>query len=315
MKAGGRRFLAWCAGLLCAGVSVVIGCRIANTDGITPVPQLLAFLPWLVVPVGVALACALLARWWAGLVWGVLVLGLLAWFLEPYGRTGTPSGPAVASFRVLTSNVAYGQGTEALVAAVRRENPDVVFVSECDPTCAGRLREGLDLPHRAAVPGSGSKGSLILSRFPLRDTDGVPGTMGMPGAVADVRGHAVRLQLAHPMPPLPGQVDVWREELAALRDYAKASAGSPTVLAGDFNASQDHASFRHILDTGLRDAARLTDEARTPTWPSHPTPIPGVQIDHVLLSQHFSARETRFLDLADTDHKAVVADVTLHGSR
>ncbi|MGV9449906.1 endonuclease/exonuclease/phosphatase family protein [Streptomyces sp. NPDC003635] len=310
-----RRFPAWCAGLLCAGASVVIGCRIANTDGITPVPQLLAFLPWLVAPVGLALACALLARWWAGLVWGVLVLGLLAWFLEPYGRTGGPSGPPVASLRVLTSNVEFGQGTEALVAAVRRERPDVVFVSECEHTCVRRLTEALDLPHRSAVPGSGSKGSLILSRFRLRGTAGVPGTMGMPGAVADVRGHAVRLQLAHPMPPLPGQVDVWREELAALRTYARASAAAPTILAGDFNASQDHASFRRILDTGLRDAARLTDHARTPTWPSRTTPTPGVQIDHVLLSRHFSARETRFLDLSDTDHRAVVADVTLHGSR
>jgi endonuclease/exonuclease/phosphatase (EEP) superfamily protein YafD len=136
--------------------------------------------------------------------------------------------------------------------------------------------------------------------------------MGMPGAVADVRGHAVRLQLAHPMPPLPGQVDVWRSELDALRDHAAADPDTPTVVAGDFNASQDHAAFRRILDTGLRDAARLTGDDRTPTWPARTAPTLGVQIDHVLVSRHFAAQETRFLDLTGTDHRAVLVELTLH---
>ncbi|WAZ27147.1 endonuclease/exonuclease/phosphatase family protein [Streptomyces cinnabarinus] len=313
-RADGRRFLAWCAGLLLAGVSVVLGCRAADTDGITPVPQLLAFLPWLLAPTGLALACALLARWWTGLVWGVVALGLLAWFIEPYGRTGGPEGPPVASLRVLVSNVEFGQATDALIAAVRRERPDVVFVAECEQTCDARLKEnlGADYPHREGEAAAGSDGSLILSRFPLRGTDGVPGTMRMPGAIADVRGHAVRLQLAHAMPPLPGQVDVWRRELGGLRDFAAEDDSTPTILAGDFNASQDHAAFRGILDTGLRDAARLTDASRTPTWPSRTSPTLGVQIDHVLLSRDFSARGVRFLDLPDTDHRAVLADITLH---
>jgi endonuclease/exonuclease/phosphatase family metal-dependent hydrolase len=139
--------------------------------------------------------------------------------------------------------------------------------------------------------------------------------MGMPGAVADVDGHAVRLQLAHPMPPLPGQVDLWHRELAALREAATADPGTPLVLAGDFNASQDHAAFRRILDTGLRDASRLDGADRTATWPALTAPTLGVQIDHVLVSEDFGARRTRILDLADTDHRAVVTDLTLHTTR
>ncbi|MGC9442085.1 endonuclease/exonuclease/phosphatase family protein [Streptomyces sp. WG5] len=313
----GRRFGAWCAGLLFAGVSVVVGCRAADSDGITPVPQLLAFLPWLLVPTGAALLLSLLARWWTGAVWGVALLGLLAWFIEPYGKTGDPVGLPVAGLRVLTSNVEFGQGTGELISAVRREKPDLVFVQECEYTCDAALRRDLaaDYPHRQAVEGGGSEGSVILSTFPLEPTSGVPGTMGMPGAVADVRGHAVRLQLAHPMPPLPDQVGLWREELDALRDVAAAEAGengTPTVLAGDFNASQDHAAFRRILDTGLRDAARLAGADRTATWPARTAPAFGVQIDHVLVSEDFTARRARFLDLADTDHRALVVDLTLH---
>ncbi|GAB2734950.1 endonuclease/exonuclease/phosphatase family protein [Streptomyces bullii] len=313
-RRSGHRFGAGCAGLLFAAVSVVVGFRVADSDGATPVPQLLAFLPWLLLPTGAGLLLTLLARWWAGTVWGVALLGLLAWFLDPHGTTGDPAGRPVAELRVLTSNVEFGQATDALVAAVRRERPDLVFVQECEYSCDAALTRDLaaTYPHRSAVTGGGSEGSVLLSRFPLRPTAGVPGTMGMPGAVADVRGHAVRLQLAHPMPPLPRGTGLWRDELDALRDFAAADRTTPTVLAGDFNASQDHAAFRRILDTGLTDAARLTGADRTPTWPARTVPVFGTQIDHVLVSDDFSAHRARFLDLPDTDHRAVVVDLTLH---
>ncbi|MFF8573046.1 endonuclease/exonuclease/phosphatase family protein [Streptomyces sp. NPDC015408] len=315
-RRAGRRFGAWCATLLFALVSVVVGCRVADTDGVTPVPQLLAFLPWLLVPTGAGLLLTLLARWWTGAVWGVALLGLLAWFIEPYGKSVDPAGPPLAELRVLTSNVEFGQGTGALVAAVREEKPDLVFVQECEYTCDAALRRDLaaDYPHRQAVEGGGSEGSVILSTYPLKATAGVPATMGMPGAVADVRGHAVRLQLAHPMPPLPDQVGLWRDELDALRDAVAGDGGAPTVVAGDFNASQDHAAFRRVLDTGLRDAARLSGADRTVSWPARTSPAFGVQIDHVLVSEDFAARGARFLDLADTDHRALVVDLTLHGA-
>lgn len=309
----------WSAALLFLGVSTVVGCRVADTDGVTPVPQFLAFLPWLLVPTGCGLLLALFSRWWAGVVWAVALLGALAWFIEPYGKTGAPGGPPLASFRVLTSNVEFGQATDALVDAVRREKPDIVFVQECEYTCDATLGRalGTDYPHRAAEVAAGSAGSVVLSRFPLTAADGVPGTMAMPGAVADVTGHAVRLQLAHPMPPLPGHTDRWREELGDLRDLAAEhdNGRTPLILAGDFNASQDHAAFRRLLDTGLRDAARLTGHDRTPSWPARTAPTFGVQIDHVLLSADFSARAARFLDLPGTDHRALLTDVTLHQRR
>lgn len=309
----GRRLAGWCAGLLLTGVSVVVGCRLADTDGITPVPQVLAFLPWLLAPAGLALLLALVTRWRLGLVWALVVLGLLAWFMEPYGRTDEPGGPALAELRVLTSNVEFGRGTPALVSVIRAHRPDIVFVEECEYTCQARLKRefGADYPYRRPVEAGGSGGSIILSRFPLKGTAGVSGTMGMPGAVADVRGHAVRLQLAHPMPPLPGQVGIWRRELGRLRDAA-AAVRTPMILAGDFNASQDHAAFRHILDTGLNDAARLAGHARTPSWPSRTTPTFGAQIDHVLVTRDFSANRARFLPVAASDHRALLVNVTLH---
>ncbi|MFB7417750.1 endonuclease/exonuclease/phosphatase family protein [Streptomyces sp. NPDC056121] len=314
----GRTLAAWAAGLLLAGVSAVVGCRIADVDGVTPVPQLLAFLPWLLAPTGVALLLTVLARRRLGMVWGVAVLGALAWYIEPYGKNpkdAAASGPPVAEVRVLSSNVQFGRGTESLVAAVRRERPGLVFVEECDYGCQDTLRRELpraDFPYRQAVEAGGSQGSVILSRYPLKAAAGVPGTMGMPGAVADVKGHDVRVQLAHPMPPLPRQVGLWRSELGALRDFAAAGRSQPTILAGDFNATQDHAAFRRILDAGLHDSAGLTGKSRAPSWPSRLRPPLGTQIDHVLVSEEFSPLTARFVELADTDHRALLVDLTMY---
>lgn len=327
---------AWFAALLLLTVSTVLACRIADTDAVTPIPQLLAFLPWLLAPTALALLFAALSHWRIGLVWGVAALAVIAWYIEPYGKTMEPGGVPVAEVRVLTANVEFGQATDGLIDAVSAQRPDLVFVQECEATCEKKLEQAFGkngrngsngkggkadkdggYPYRQAVQSvtaKGSDGSVILSRHPLKPAKGIPATMGMPGATADVDGQEIRLQLAHPMPPLPSHLGTWRKELAALRDYAAANIGRPTVVAGDFNATQDHAAFRRILDTGFMDGARLTGDTRTPSWPALTAPAFGAQIDHVLVSRGFTATRTRFLELGDTDHRALVVDLTLRKS-
>ncbi|CAM5653666.1 membrane protein [Streptomyces narbonensis] len=139
--------------------------------------------------------------------------------------------------------------------------------------------------------------------------------MGMPGATTRIAGKSVRLQLAHPLPPLPGQIDPWKRELGRIEDEAAARRrAGPLIMAGDFNASQDHSAFRAILGAGsLQDAARLARTSRTPTWPAEgPLPL-FVQIDHVLVSDDFSVRSIRFLDVDGSDHRAVLTDLDLRG--
>jgi endonuclease/exonuclease/phosphatase (EEP) superfamily protein YafD len=313
--------------LLLTAVTVVVACRVTNTDATTPVTQVLAFWPWLFAPAVLATVLAAFARSLTGLTWGIVLLGLLAWYVEPYGRVSEPHGTPVADVRVLEANVHVGEAAPALVETMRKEHPDLVFVPECTPACTAALDKafgaGTDAGagSRAGKPGTypyrvgeQSGESVILSRYPLHAAPSVPGTLAMPGAVAGIAGHQVRLQLAHPMPPKPRGVDLWRTELGRLRDFAASAvrAGGPVVLAGDFNASQDHAAFRRILDTGLRDSARLAGAPRTPSWPSATTPTFGTQIDHVLVSKDFSAGEARFLRLAGSDHRALLTRLTLH---
>ncbi|MEV6398516.1 endonuclease/exonuclease/phosphatase family protein [Streptomyces sp. NPDC051907] len=318
----GRRTAAWLAGLLLLVPTVVVGCRTAGVDGSTPLPQLLAFLPWLLAPAGAALLFALLARWRTGMVWSVVVLAVTGWFVRPYdtGLADDPPGPVVATLTVLTSNVEFGQATEGLIEVLQREQPDLVFVQECEYTCSKALSARVsraDYPYRNVIEGYAASGSAILSKRPLRPAPGIAATFAMPGSVADLGGdRTVNLQLAHPLPPIPRGVKKWRRELSMVRAYAAGVKGQTTLLAGDFNASQDHAAFRRVLEAGsLHDSAALAGASRTPSWPtSMPRPL-GTQIDHVLISKDFSVVEARFLDLENTDHRSLLVELELHDDR
>ncbi|MFF3323402.1 endonuclease/exonuclease/phosphatase family protein [Streptomyces sp. NPDC002889] len=318
---GGRRAAAWLAGLLLLVPTAVVGCRLADTDAVTPVPQLLAFLPWLLLPAGAALLSALAARRRTLAAWAAVVLAVTGWLVRPYdtGLTDDPPGPVVARLDVLTSNVEFGGATAALVATIRREQPDLVFVQECDHRCAGALAAQVprsDYPYREVVEGGGASGSAILSMHPLRPAPTIDSQLAMPAATAVVAGRDVSLQLAHPLPPVPGRVGDWRGELDRLRERAASAKGGPAVIAGDFNATQDHAAFRRVLDAGgLRDSATLAGAARTPSWPASARRPFGAQIDHVLVSEDFSVRDARFIDLADTDHRSLLVRLELHDVR
>ncbi|MBX9424257.1 MULTISPECIES: endonuclease/exonuclease/phosphatase family protein [Streptomyces] len=309
---------AWAAGLLLVVPALLVGCRVLDEDGPTPVPQLLSLLPWFAVPAALGVLLAVAARRRALVFTAVVVLTATVWASLPHQpQLVTSYGLPLAQVRVLASNVEFGQGTAALTEAIRRERPQLVFVSECDRACGRALSAAFasELPHRASVDADGSVGSVLLSAYPLRDEGVIPAAMGMPGATAVIAGVPVRLQLAHPLPPVPGQVDSWRRELGRIEDAARDRTG-PLLLAGDFNASQDHAAFRSVLEAGhLQDAARLADASRTPTWPMEGSLPPFVQIDHVLVSEDFTVRGIRFLDVAGSDHRAVLTDLDLRGGR
>lgn len=316
-----RRALSWCAAAFLLPVSVPLIFRGFDADGPAPVPQLLAFLPWFLAPAWVGLALAVLARRWPVALWAAAALAATAVFLQPYGPDAPSPGaqPAAARFSVLTTNLHHGDATDALLKLLRREHPQVVAVQECDRRCVRALRSP-DVrdayPHRIVVDEGRSAGSALLSTYPLRSTRPLPGVLAMPGAYADVAGVRVRVQVAHPMPPTFASVTAWRRGLDELHDLAASLSrdGTPTVFAGDFNASQDHAAFRAVLAAGLQDATRLQGHSRGSTWPTRTAPQLGVQIDHVLLSDSFETREVAFPALPGSDHRAVLADVALRAS-
>ncbi|WP_461029919.1 endonuclease/exonuclease/phosphatase family protein, partial [Streptomyces sparsus] len=281
-----------------------------------PLPQALAFLPWFLVAGWLALVCAVLARRLLLVGWALAALAVTGWFAQPYGPgRETPDGEPLAQVRVLTANLEFGNATEALLETLRRERPHLVSVQECDSRCASALAAPevrAAYPHRVIAGREPAEGSALLSVYPLRDEREIPASLSMPSALARIGEVDVRVQVAHPMPPMPDSMTAWRAELASLREVAAARGGTRTVIAGDFNASADHAAFRAVLDTGMRDSARLLGRSRTPTWPAATAPPLGAQIDHVLVSSGLVPVAASFLDLPGTDHRALLVDLAVH---
>jgi len=235
----------------------------------------------------------------------------------PY-RQPPAAGPVL---RVLTANLLVGRaGAEAVVELVGRKHVDVLFVQELTDEAAARLQQaGLGdlLPQRVTQPISrGTRGS-IYARYPLR---GWPLAAPVSAARCIARldlpsGQSVQLACIHAAPPKPpwspGATARWRSQLSAL-SALPAPGNSPRILAGDFNATLDHAQFRRLLRRGYVDAASQAGHGLTPTWGPGPGRRPALlAIDHVLIDRRCAVVTTSAHWLAGSDHRALYAELRL----
>lgn len=281
--------------------------------------QAVAFTPYVAGWSLLALVAALaLRRRWPAVVAGVSAAALVAVVAPRALPAGQPAahGPTV---RLLTANLLHGDADPGeLVGLVRRHRVDVLVVQEFTPGAAAGLdRAGLGalLPHRQLNPEVGTTGSGLYSRFPLSDPQvrrnrgfnftQASATIAAPGAPP------VRVESAHPAAPWSvSVVDDWRTDLAG---QPPATPDGPLrILAGDFNATLDHAPLRALLDTGYADAADAVGAGLVGTWgPYDGDPIPPVTIDHVLVDRRIAVRAVDVHGLPGSDHRAVLAELRL----
>ncbi|MFI6268630.1 endonuclease/exonuclease/phosphatase family protein [Micromonospora zamorensis] len=285
-----------------------------------PLVQALAFTPYVAGFSVLTLALALaLRRWWPAALAAVAAVALLG-AVAPRALASAQPTVAGPTVRLLTANLLAGAGdARTLVELVRRYEVDVLTVQEFTPDAQAALdRFGLDglLPHRQLNAKIGAPGSGLYSRWPLSDVGlrhnrngwrftQAYGTVAAPGALP------VRVESAHPAAPSAvDQVGAWRADLKS--QPPATPDGGLQILAGDFNATLDHSPLRALLSTGYVDAADATGEGLTGTWgPYDGDLIPPVTIDHVLVDRRIAVRSVKVLALPGSDHRPVLATVTL----
>lgn len=258
--------------------------------------------------------------------------------------TAIAHAPAYApeSFRVMTFNIAAGNGDLARIAAtIRDAAPDLVALQEVDVHWASRsgfadqamelaVALGMearfapiyDLPPASAGEPRRQYGVALLSRFPivsfanrqltrLSTQTASPTPLPAPGlldATIDVHGLRVRVfdtHLDYRADPAVRATQV-RETLALIE-----GAREPLLLFGDLNATPDATELTPLL-------ARLHD-----LWPgvgagagtSYPAKAPVKRIDYVLGSAHFHATSARVIETLASDHRPVVMDLVSGGRR
>lgn len=281
----------------------------------------MAFAPQVAVSAVLPLAAAAAAGSRRGVVAAVAAGTALAGPVLAVRRPGPTPAPVPDGelLRIATVSLRLGRvRPQPVLDLVRRYDVDVLSVQELTPRARQRLlAAGLGdlLPHGHVIPARGgsvpSASGALWSRRPLAGTDAVPGTFEQPVVrLARKRGPDVEIVAVHTMPPAvsPAQVRSWTADLAALPAPA---AGVLRVLAGDFNATFDHAALRAVLARGYVDAARVTGRAGDWTWGPLRAPGPRLTLDHVLVDPRIGVAALAIAEVRGSDHRALIADLVL----
>lgn len=222
-----------------------------------------------------------------------------------------------ASLRLMTANLLHDRCDIADFARVVEEcRPDVVVTQELGPLCAEVL--AAVYPRHSLHPTHGFLGRGIATRF-----DAEFATIEMPGrsstqASMDLGGTSMRLAGVHLINPIAfpwwasvrargGQIDALLRWLDEDRDQ------TPTLVAGDFNASPMWPAYRRVsgrLDDLVADWAARTGTSPERTWGWRPGWPRMLRIDHVF-GRGARAEEVRVVPIVGTDHAAVVADLSI----
>ncbi|MEV0002064.1 endonuclease/exonuclease/phosphatase family protein [Micromonospora sp. NPDC050980] len=318
---GGVRGGRWTTAACWLAVAPVAAWALLRLTGLERGPLVLttAFTPYVaaVAPAVAVLALALRRR----LPAVVAALATVALLAAVAPRAVADDQPAAGGpvLRLLTANLRLGSADPAaLVSLVRTHRVDVLTVQELTPGLAADLdRLGLAtlLPHRSLSPEVGSTGSGVYARHPLRD----PGyrrhrryfltqayaTVTVPGAPP------LRVESAHPGAPyvIDAVPQWWTDQRA---QPPATPTGGLSVLAGDFNATLDHATMRRLIATGYTDAADAVGAGLAGTWgPYDGDPIPPVTIDHVLVDRRIAVRAAGTWPVSGSDHRALLAELRL----
>lgn len=268
---------------------------------------------------GLTLCAAALAVARSRLVLAVALSGAaINWaYVAPYMPLGQAEARAAggAPLRVMLLNVYHpNEDVEAVLAAIREEDPDVLVLQEVTGAWWKRLEPLVaDYPHLKAIPAPSGSGIALLSRLPLERAEPVNFTgVSQPSIFAVVRAGPISVSVLaiHPQKPTRSAAFAGRN-----LQYAKAaellhSISGPKVLVGDFNTTPWSPYFEDLVrDSGLRDPRE--GAGLMPTWPlTLPAPL-RIPIDHVLVSEEVSVERLATRDGTGSDHCAVIADLRI----
>jgi len=264
------------------------------------------------VAVQIALMLALAARRQriaASLLVPFLVVNVVA--VADYWPRHAAAAHEPGEYTLLTANLNFANvDTDAFIALVRDEQPDIVVVLEVTHAWSDALAALAEAyPARYVVPREDAFGIGILARVPFTAIEAIDlrGAPAIDAGLALRDGTRLRLVATHLRPPVSR---AWASErnaqLTALADVI-GTAQAPTVVTGDFNITPYSPIFADWLDTtGLEDAQRGRGFAVT--WPAG-LPVLGVPIDHCLVSEHVIASAMRRSGAFGSDHFAIMTSL------
>jgi endonuclease/exonuclease/phosphatase (EEP) superfamily protein YafD len=218
-------------------------------------------------------------------------------------------------FTVMSLNLHAGSAASRQVWD-QAQQADIVILVEVTPTALRTLESaGWDrrFPYVVGDSQDDVNGSVIYSRFPLGTGTLIDTTFHQWLTTVEVPELGpVTVMGVHPCNPYCGK-NLWASEHAALAQSAAAHLERPLIMAGDFNAVDDHGPMQALRRLGLKSANDVAGSGWLPTWPANRGIPPLIPIDHVMINARLTATSVRTFGVDDTDHLGLIA--TLAGTR
>lgn len=240
----------------------------------------------------------------------VLFAVTLSW-VTPGHLPSRPQGDA--QLRLASANVLMvHQDPERVIADLVAQNPDLIVLQEISHEWADALDRSAALepwPHRLIHPQYGSFGVAVLSKEPLSMT--VESLAGIPMARVELNlgGQRVDVYDVHTLPPRSDEyAAIWSEQMALLTERVQNSP-VPVILAGDFNATRHHPSYKRLTRAGVTDAHAQVGRASAKTWPNGLFPVPSLRLDHVLVGEGVAVHAVQEGPANGSDHKPLFVDL------
>ncbi len=301
--------------LLWSGILCLVYYRLA-LGYIWPLSLLTEVWPYvLVVPIGgwfLQLSKTALRKRYVLLAVASLLLLLnggpaLSWY-------GLPLHRSTEGIRVMTYNVwIYNDNDAAVQAAIQKEDPDILLLTEVSAKAMSSLKDQLEYPYSYRTTG-GNNG--LFSRYPILEVTSdllgvsVEGRTYNLVARLNVDEQPVTLIGVHPpIPVLPKYFHVRNRQLDALATYVR-ELDSPVIVLGDFNTTP----WSPYLQRFEREA-KLENSGRGQgifaTWhyrSKFPQGLLKIPIDHIE-TRGFKVIRTWVGDSGGSDHRPIITDL------
>lgn len=264
----------------------------------------------------VAAIIVLWMRWWRS---ALLAIACGIALLMPYGREYAPKDhPTVAgpTLRVMAMNLYFrNRDVDAIMAAIDDADPDVIALIEATDWSGkeiiakrlGKRYPYVDRPYWDAA-------GITISRVPFRRGTPIPSQLGAPKIplIFEIGGREVMFFGVHLVSP--GADWLVRRNRRQTEEFAEIRRDDPRpmVIAGDFNFTQLTPNYRYLRSLGVRSSHDLAGFGLGNTWGpkwSWMNMLPGMRIDHVMMTPELAATTHRVGLDSGSDHRPVIADI------
>lgn len=266
--------------------------------------------------------------WSACIIWALAGIAFIA---APEGlpREVAPASPAAgsgpvedttghANITIATFNTASTLTADDLKSLVAAHHPDVIMLPETGGYEArqavksigypGQVFETPDWGFTDAYTGGIAPTSVVVSDSlgPAKHVRG-PATSFGTVELEFEDPSLPRIIGVHTAPPLPGLMKQWRTDLKEVAAFGE-SASTPTVIAGDFNATLRHGPL--AARTQLVDSQKFCSRRQAGTWPARMPNALRAPIDHIFVTHDMRTQSCQTMQVGSSDHLAYVTTVS-----